>query len=366
MIKNLTVYVGDKTTSFRILMNTISPLSVPYNLTDSEDRQIVYLHTTDFAPKYLCDIFFKAKEIVYVEPALWSNAEAEYHTIGWMEFISTYRKVKMLKAGEYGRGAIEYKLTKFNKPKFLDPVAQRASEGPQIWMIGCSFTYGHGLDDINKRFGQLFADNVGLPVSFLTMNGASNQWAADQIFKSDIRPGDIVFWGVTGIARSTIYTKERPWPITVNLLDKSKETVMRTLFVDSRKIAPMRRMISEEFLLSDHSFYESINHIEQVHNYLKKLDVKYLIGYFAELDFPYLDHMGRMMHYIIDKNDPKLFVIRPEYPWADLITRSGNDVDHNDDTTIDLQMVRGVHHPGPRQHKIFADDLLSVYNKLYQ
>ena len=122
------------------------------------------------------------------------------------------------------------------------------------------------------------------------------------------------------------------------------------------KIAPMRRMITEEFLLSDHSFFESINHIDQVYNYLKKLKVNFIIGYFADLDFPYLDHMGRMMHYIISKNDPRLHVIRPEYPWKDIIIRSPEDT-NNDDTP--------VHHPGPQQHKIYANDLISLYNQLY-
>jgi hypothetical protein len=139
------------------------------------------------------------------------------------------------------------------------------------------------------------------------------------------------------------------------MLDK-QSSLYQKLIVDNKKIAPMRRMITEEFLLSDHSFFESVNHIEQVKNHLQMLGTKYLIGYFADLDFPYLDHMGRLMHYIVSKQDPAMYVIRPEYPWADITIRSPEDSD-NDETP--------VHHPGPRQHQIYANDLVELYNKLY-
>jgi hypothetical protein len=195
------------------------------------------------------------------------------------------------------------------------------------------------------------------------MTGASNQWAADQIFKADIRPGDIVVWGITGTARSTVYTEERVWPITIHLLDK--ESTSKSLFANNKKISQMRRMLTEEFLLSDHSLYDSINHIEQVNNYLDKLNVEYLLGYFADLDSAYPNHMGRMMHYILDRNDPKLFVIRPEYPWADIIIRSYTDI-NNEEITDDQSLIQGAHHPGPSQHAIYANDLIDLYNKLYK
>lgn len=356
MIENLTVYVGDDSTSFRLSVTSINKLACEYKPDYGTPGNIVYLHTTKISPKDLYTVLTQAKEVIYCATNSWSSVELKYHTIGWINYVSTLRKVKMLRASMYGAGTIDFETTKFNKPEFLEPKQKRQIAGPQIWMAGCSFTNGHGLTDQNLRFGQLFADKLGLPVSFLTMNGASNQWAADQILKADIQEGDIVFWGITGIARSTIYTEDKPWPITINMLDKQQPMYQR-LIVDNKKIAPMRRMITEEFLLSDHSLFESINHIEQVKNHLQMINTKHLIGYFADLDFPYLHHMGRMMHYIISQSDPRMFVIRPDYPWTDIVIRSPEDT-NNDETP--------VHHPGPKQHEIYADDLLKIYNKIYQ
>lgn len=356
MIENLTVYVGDDSTSFRLSVTSINKLAYEYKTGYITQGNIVYLHTTKLSPKELYIVLTQAKEVIYCATNSWSSVESKYHTIGWIEYINTIRPIQTLRAGQYGLGPILYTPTTFSKPSFLEPLSGRQTTGPQIWMAGCSFTNGHGLADQNLRFGQLFADRLGLPVSFLAMNGASNQWAADQILKADIQENDIVVWGITGIARSTIYTEEKPWPITINMLDK-QQPVYQRLIVDNKKIAPMRRMITEEFLLSDHSLFESINHIEQVKNHLQMINAKHLIGYFADLDFPYLHHMGRMMHYIVSQKDPRMFVICPEYPWADIITRSPEDTS-NDETP--------VHHPGPKQHKIYADDLLETYNKIYQ
>ena len=356
MIENLTVYVGDDSTSFRLTVTSINKFACEYIPYHGAQGNIVYLHTTKFSPKELYTILTQAKEVIYCATNSWSSVESMYHTIGWIEFINTVRPIQILRAGQYGLGPVLYTSAAFNKPTFLNTVQGRQTDGPQVWMVGCSFTNGHGLADQNLRFGQLFADTLGLPVSFLAMNGASNQWIADQILKADIKENDIVFCGLTGVARSTIYTEEKPWPITINMLDK-QQPMYKRLIVDNKKIAPMRRMITEEFLLSDHSLFESINHIEQVKNHLQMINTKHLIGYFADLDFPYLHHMGRMMHYIVSQADPRMFVIRPEYPWADIITRSSEDT-NNDETP--------VNHPGPNQHKIYADDLLETYNKIYQ
>jgi hypothetical protein len=355
MSGNITIYLGDDTPAFHTYVKRNDPLAHEYKL-NGDNNAIVWIKIDDYTPKDLNKIFLEAKQVIYCPPVNWKNNELEYYTKGWIEYISSRRSVKTLRAGKYGLGPTDYESQDFIIPSFLKPIADRLTDDKQIWMAGCSFTNGHGLDDKNSRFGQLFADNLNLPVSFLTMNGASNQWTADQILKADIRSGDILFFGVTGTARSTIYTKDRLWPITINELNK-KLPLYQKLIVDNNKIAPMRRMITEEFLLSDHSFYESINHIEQAFNYLKKLKVNFLIGYFADLDFPYLDHMGKMMHYMLSHNDPRLFVIKPEYPWKDIIIRNPQDT-NNDDAP--------VHHPGPNQHKIYANDLLSIYNELYQ
>jgi hypothetical protein len=345
------VYIGDDTKSFRSYAEQVATEYFP----NSESKNI-FLSVNKVSIKDLSNVCLNTKDIIYCPPSVWSSDDIKYHTIGWIEYLSSLRNVKQLRAGSYGLGPIKYENQNYRHPEFLNPVDLRKTTDSQIWMAGCSFTNGHGLENKNCRFGQLFANKLNMPVSFLTMNGASNQWAADQILKSDIRKTDFIFWGITGIARSTLYTEEKQWPITISMLDK-QASIYQKLIVDNKKIAPMRRMITEEFLLSTHSLYESFNHIQQVRNFLDKIGCKYLIGYFADLDFPYVTHLGKMMHYIVSQNDPKLFVIKPEYPWADITIRSTTDA--NDDDTP-------VHHPGPVQHQVYAEDLLNRYNILYK
>ena len=344
------VYIGDNSIAFK---TSIGQFAKEYTQDCTSDN--IFLSIDTVSTKILTQLCTEANEVIFCPPVKWSSDDLKLYTTGWIEYLSTFREVKELRRNYYGLGPIKYTNKNFDLADFLKPDDIRKTEGKQIWIIGCSFSNGHGLENKEQRFGQLFADYFGLPVTFLTMNGASNQWCANQILQSDIREGDIVFWGITGVARSTLYTEDRQWPITINMLDKTK-WMYKHLIIDNKKIAPMRRMITEEFLLSSHSLYETINHIEQVKNFLNITKCNYLIGYFADIDFPYIHHMGQMMHYIVQKNDNKLFVIRPEYPWADLITRSVRD-DADDDAP--------VHHPGPKQHKIYADDLINKYTHLY-
>lgn len=350
-MKHSKLYIGDNSVSFK---TSIGQLAVEYQ--HHCDWKNIFLSIDTVSMKDLIELCNQSQEVIYCQPSVWSSQDLKYHTLGFIEYLSTVREVKQLRVGRYGLGPVAYENQNFYLPDFLNPTEGRQTETGQIWMAGCSFTNGHGLENKNDRFGQLFANTLELPVSFLVMNGASNSWTADQILKSDIRKDDFVFWGITGVARSTLYTEDRSWPITINMLDK-QQSLYQKLIVDNKKIAPMRRMITEEFLLSNHSLYETFNHIAQVRNYLNKIGCQYLIGYFADLDFPYVDHMGRMMQYIVSQQDPRLFIIRPEHPWADLITRSRTD-DNSDDSTP-------VHHPGPLQHQIYAQDLLTLYNKLY-
>ena len=364
MVEDLTVYIGDNVPSFYSYLNSLGKSCISYKEYGKKLIDTVYVRTTEYSAKDLYDILYSCKELIYFQPTKWTDPELESHTVGWLELIATVRSVKIIKAGETGRGPIEYEPSSFPKLNFLDPVDTRKTDDKQLWIIGCSFANGHGLSDVNQRYGQLIADKLNLPVSFLTITGASNQWAADQIIKSDIRKGDVVIWCITGIARSTIYTQERVWPITIHLLDKSEKS-NRSLFPNNKKIAQMKRMLSEEFLLSDHSFYDSINHIEQVVNFLEKCQAEFIIGYFADIDSAYFGNMGQMMRYIIAKKDPRIFVVRPEYPWADIIIRSYSDI-NNETPSDDESLTQGVHHPGPRQHAIYANDMLSLYSKLYQ
>jgi hypothetical protein len=94
---------------------------------------------------------------------------------------------------------------KAREPEFdqlLTLADTRKTDSSQLWIAGCSITHGEGVSE-NTRYGQLLAERLNTKVSFLTRPGSSIAWAADQILRSDIRPGDTVVWGITSHTRLT-------------------------------------------------------------------------------------------------------------------------------------------------------------------
>ena len=102
--------------------------------------------------------------------------------------------------------------------------AVRSADKSILWTAGCSYTEGVGVD-WEQRYGHLLAEKLSMPEVSLSRGGASIGWAADQLLRSDIRPGDIVVWGLTESAR--IDTNEefslKSAPATVYLTKVNKE-----------------------------------------------------------------------------------------------------------------------------------------------
>lgn len=96
------------------------------------------------------------------------------------------------------------KITNFDAKNYNGLVDYRKTQSsPQFWVAGCSNACGSGLDNKELRYGQLVADHYGWECSFLCRGGSSIDFAADQIIRSDIRQGDVVIVGLTGIERYT-------------------------------------------------------------------------------------------------------------------------------------------------------------------
>ena len=87
-------------------------------------------------------------------------------------------------------------LTKYdiNIKKFTALTAERLSDGPQLWVGGGSDTAGVGVES-HERYGIILGNTLKIPCSILAVYGAPLIWTADQILRSDIRPGDFVILG---------------------------------------------------------------------------------------------------------------------------------------------------------------------------
>jgi hypothetical protein len=140
----------------------------------------------------------QADLIVYAPPDKWSDSffgksKMQLWTEDYLKAFTHFRPIENLP---------DRLITKVpeNKSTILKLSDVRKTDQPQLWVSGCSYTIGVGVQ-YNQRYGQLLADQLNLPVSFLSENGSSITWAADQILRSDLRENDILVWGLTSLPR---------------------------------------------------------------------------------------------------------------------------------------------------------------------
>lgn len=65
---------------------------------------------------------------------------------------------------------------------------------PVLWVFGCSQSYGTGLRDTEKRYAELVAEGLGLPLKLIARPGGSLQWTLRHIVNAAIEPRDVVIW----------------------------------------------------------------------------------------------------------------------------------------------------------------------------
>jgi hypothetical protein len=148
------------------------------------------------------------------------------------------------------------------KHAMLHLVDQRKTQQKQLWIAGCSVSHGIGVTE-QTRYGQLLADQLNLPASFLTYGSSSIVWAADQILRSDIRSEDIVVWGLTSWSRTPFFNNNVLHQVTATSLEKYSEH---------------RKLVNPDALSSDHLFYQSLTSIFQVINFCQKINATLVIA----------------------------------------------------------------------------------------
>jgi hypothetical protein len=203
----------------------------------------------------------------------------------------------------------------------------RVDKNKQIWISGCSISNGAGISQ-DQRYGHLISKKLNLKVSFLTRDSSSISWAADQILRSDIRSGDLVFWGITGINRLATWDevgkKVLYWTANSKISAFHKKN-FQNYFI-------------KKFLFSDHTLYQSINSISQVINFCEKINVQLIMASLIRGIEPFLKNMENFI------------------PLAGEFGRDLNNmyVDLGDDNK----------HPGPKSHQYYADKMLERYYQI--
>jgi hypothetical protein len=264
----------------------------------------------------LYDLLDLADNIYYCPPSVWSYAEMQDFT------EKILREFKQQKNNVYNLD-----ISKYSAELITELVDGRKTANQQLWISGCSISHGVGVTQ-ETRYGQLIADSLGLPVSFLTAGGSSIPWAIDQIVRSDVCANDIVVLGLTEEFRFPYWTKDKTlWHIGWSHRN----------FSNLLPLTNLSSSIIDKLITDDNCVYQSVIRIYQLVNFCRKLNVKLLIvGILSSTELAlYLNSIPEFKHYRNFKS-PKAFF---------------------DLGTDNL-------HPGTLQHQLYADFCQAALKKL--
>lgn len=260
----------------------------------------------------------QADELVYVPVDHWSDEKNNHSDMKkWTEFyLRGFDKCSKFTISD---------VSHLSQTKFLKLVDVRKTENSQLWIAGCSVTYGMGVEP-DQRYGQIIANELNMPVSFLSFPGSSIEWAADQILRSDIRTGDIVVWGITSVVRFPFYHNNKVEHLNPRYYE---------LIPEFNKIVDISRLDEEDLI------YRSVTKIHQVLNYCNKIG--------ARLCFAGLLVTPDFLPYLIDLPNYTQFFGHPEY-----VDKKHFFLDFGSDNL----------HPGKLTHEWYAKILLEKIRML--
>ena len=308
----LKVFVGDYTEYLSLLAIRKDPMA--FLCTDDNFDTVttgtVYASLGDLSIQNFQRLVKQADVVEYYPPDIWSSSELENRTLVELNFLSHRKKIKNYKC-------VQYPIKSF---RLAD---QRKIKSNQVWVVGCSFAHGTAVPK-SDSFGSLIAEQLNLPVSFLTWPGSSISWAADQILRSDIQKGDIVIWGLTGCGRFSFADE-----------NNNVQHVTTTNYQTAKEF---KSLVRENFLVSNHLLQDGIIKIDQVARTLDRLEIKYILGIFP-LNFE--KHENQLLQYVSQNKNSLLL--------------------HHHQGFIDFGWDDS--HPGPKHHKWYADTILNFYNE---
>ena len=314
----LTIFVGsaDIAVTEAAKKHDKSAYLVDFNNCDIIHQGTIYTSIADLPnlPTF-ARLLSAADTIIYVPPPSWTTNQKikNYSEQYWTEHYLTAFLL------DKNKTVINFDFPNFNKSDNITKLQDhRQSDNRQLWMVGCSITYGLGVLP-HERYGNILGDKLNLSVSNLSLPGASILWAAYQILRSDIRKDDLVVWGLTDVTRFPYYNLKSNTVVPINL---ANYTAHKELF-------------STKFMLDFNLVYLAINNIWAVKNFCDKMGAKLVLAgvltgvEFALYlkDFPEYVHLGN--YWGVETGDQFLDV--------------GSDIEK---------------HPGPKTHEWYAKKVL--------
>jgi hypothetical protein len=160
----------------------------------------------------------------------------------------------------------------FNSKKMLELVDKRKTNDKQIWVVGCSTTYGMGVT-ADETYARIISKTLQLDLSLLAFPGSSIYWAADQILRSDIRAGDIVIWGLTSVERFPYYCPD-------------EDKLLHIIPGYYATYPKFKNIVDIKHLDDMTAKYKALTAVYQIVNYCEKIGAKLVIaGIHTGIDF---------------------------------------------------------------------------------
>lgn len=332
----INIYFGDVNEDLAITAASVDPRA--YLIDQSNylefinnpptDNVTVYMSLGDL-PKNTSEVYRVldlADNIYFCPPDKWSdNKDIDFSNI--VDSMHGLSECILYNIDQQKNNVYNLDLSKYHKNLHTALVDSRKTDSQQLWISGCSISHGIGVN-LAQRYGQLLADSINLPVSFLTEPGSSISWAVDQLVRSDIRANDIVVLGLTNDSRFPYWTRDnKVWHVNSNPQGYKSHLPFTNLTTD----------IINRLITDDNCFYQSIIKIEQLINFCRKLNIKLLI-----LGLLSSDELG--LHF----NNTAEFINYKNLKFSDNYIDLGTDNQH----------------PGIKQHQLFADYCQLALKKL--
>jgi hypothetical protein len=315
------VFIGDIYESLATHAKSVDPHAKLFqNPSDlNNDCDTYYTCIADCGIENFYNVLNASDVIHYIEPDTWSDATSSNKRSMkfWTEKVLDIfvecptKKVKGYNRKNYAISPIEH--------NFLELTDIRKTDGKQLWIAGCSVAHGIGVEK-EQRFGQLIANALDLPVSWLTKGSTSILWARDQILRSDIRHDDIVCWGITNTVRLPYYYKNKVQHVWSGFYEDNKW---------------LNEIINIEKLDDKDQLYQCVTAMHQVKNFCDKVGAKLFMLDMCKGD------QNKIRGYCHDLKNFKICLL---------------------DNDCDLDLGSDQLHPGPLQHIAYAKHFLTMIN----
>lgn len=293
--------------------NTNACLLTKNNIGIFSTNDVFYTSLADLGEELFFSVCKQATSIYYHIPQHWSGCNDQKTLVEMVLcYIDQFVPVENIE-----KINLPYKQFKKSYLK-----GTRQTPNTQMWSVGCSITAGFGIA-AEKSWPMILASKFDLPLTNLAEIGSGIVWQSDQICQADIRPGDLVFWGIPSHNRIDVID---PDTLELEQLNPGR------FFLDNT----IKNKFSIEILDSPSIVYHNVLAVRRAVNYCKKIKANITI-------------MGLMNDFDLVYKSYGVKEFKQYWSWP------MTNVDYADDHQ----------HPGPRQHAIFADEFQKFYFKLY-